>query len=432
MARQGARSGEVAQLLDAAAAAQQQGRVPEAARLFEQVLLRDAANAAALNALGVQALNRRDAAAAREMFARAAVADAASPRLLLNLASAERLAGDDAGEQAALHRALAIDQRLLMAHIRLAELHERRGEDASAWRHWAAVVAAAQTMDDPPRELAPVVARARAFVGERNARLGRAIDAALAPERDGLGARDRRRLDAAIDATLGRRRIYENECEGLRFPFLPADEFFDRAHFPWTAALEAETPAIRAELEALLATAGDAFTPYVEMAPGTPENRWTGLDHKLDWSALHLWRHGRRDAALSARCPATTAALAALPQADMPNRSPTAFFSILKPRTHIPPHGGVSNVRATCHLALVVPDGCRFRVGGETRAWREGECFAFDDTIEHEAWNDGDATRAVLIFDVWNPYLSEVEKRLLRTFFAAADAGGHGPAAAEH
>lgn len=431
MAPRGTRPGEVAALLDAAAAAQRQGRVPEAARLFEQVLRHDPANAAALNALGVHALNRRDAATAGDLFARAALADPASPRLLLNLASAARLAGDDAGERAALLRALEIDQRLLMAHIRLAELHERRGEDAPAWRHWGAVIAGARMLDEPAPELAPVVARAQAFVGARNARLGDAIDAALAPARDGLTLRDRRRFDAAIDATLGRRRIYDTMCEGLRFPFLPADEFFDRAHFPWMAALEAETPAIRAELEALLATSTDAFTPYVAMEPGTPENIWTKLDHKLDWSALHLWRHGRRDEALGARCPATGAALAALPQADMPNRSPTAFFSILKPRTHIPPHGGVSNVRATCHLALVVPDGCRFRVGGEVRRWEEGTCFAFDDTIEHEAWNDGDETRAVLIFDVWNPYLSEVEKGLLRTFFATADAAGHGPGVAD-
>lgn len=66
---------------------------------------------------------------------------------------------------------------------------------------------------------------------------------------------------------------------------------------------------------------------------------------------------------------------------------------------------------------MIVPDRCAFRVGGETREWRVGEAFVFDDTIEHEAWNDSDSIRAVLIIDVWNPYLTEVERTMLRHLF---------------
>ena len=98
---------------------------------------------------------------------------------------------------------------------------------------------------------------------------------------------------------------------------------------------------------------------------------------------------------------------------------------MLKPRTRIPPHTGVTNTRAIIHLPLIVPPGCGFRVGGETRTWEEGVAFAFDDTIEHEAWNDGDDLRAVLIFDVWNPHLSERECDVLRRYFASADASGY-------
>lgn len=419
-------------LLQAAAAAQAAGRGGEATRLWGDVLRRDPAQPTALNALGMQALARRDAAAARDLFARAAEADPAAPRLLLNLASAERLAGDDAAEERTLRRALLLDQSLLMAHLRLAELYERRGELVPAWRHWAAVIAAAELVEPKPPGLSEVVARARAFVEERNRLFGAAMDAGLAPARDALSIRERRRFDAAVDARLGRRRIYTNHCHDFSFPFLPADEYFERHHFPWMDALEARTGAIRAELEALLATRADSFTPYVAMESGTPANLWSRLDHSLDWSALHLWRHGSRDAELCAQCPETTAALAALPQADIDGRSPTAFFSVLKPRTTIPPHTGVTNVRATCHLALVVPEGCRFRVGGETRAWQEGECFAFDDTIEHEAWNNSDRLRAVLIFDVWNPHLTPVEQALVRSFFATADTSEFSPGLSDH
>jgi aspartyl/asparaginyl beta-hydroxylase (cupin superfamily) len=67
-------------------------------------------------------------------------------------------------------------------------------------------------------------------------------------------------------------------------------------------------------------------------------------------------------------------------------------------------------VRLLCHLPLVLPGNCRFRVGNETREWKMGEAFVFDDTIEHEAWNDSDQMRAVLIFDVWNPLLTQEER----------------------
>jgi aspartate beta-hydroxylase len=99
---------------------------------------------------------------------------------------------------------------------------------------------------------------------------------------------------------------------------------------------------------------------------------------------------------------------------DIPGRGPTAFFSILEPHTKIPPHTGVTNTRVTVHLPLIVPPGCAFRVGGETREWKVGTAWVFDDTIEHEAWNDSDAPRAILIFDVWNPELTVLECDLVR------------------
>jgi aspartyl/asparaginyl beta-hydroxylase (cupin superfamily) len=99
-----------------------------------------------------------------------------------------------------------------------------------------------------------------------------------------------------------------------------------------------------------------------------------------------------------------------VPQPDVPGASPNAMFSLLVPNTVIPPHVGISNARLVCHLPLVVPDGCWFRVGGETRAWKRGEAFVFDDTIEHEAANPSDELRVVLIFDVWHPDLSPVER----------------------
>jgi aspartyl/asparaginyl beta-hydroxylase (cupin superfamily) len=98
----------------------------------------------------------------------------------------------------------------------------------------------------------------------------------------------------------------------------------------------------------------------------------------------------------------------------VPGHAPTAFFSILDAHTHIPPHTGVTNTRLTVHLPLIVPEDCSFRVGSERREWSAGRAWVFDDTIEHEAWNGSDAPRAILIFDIWNPYLSEAERAVVR------------------
>jgi len=383
--------------------------------------------AADCNRAGLAALKAGDVAGAVRGFEEAVQRDPASPPLWRNLATAYRAARDDAGEARALDRALDIDRRDLIAWVRKAELHQRRGEQGDALAAWSGALALARSepIEGPLRA---ILDAGSAFVTDATQGIRSSVDSALSTLRAGMNPTEQRRTQALVDHALGTRPLFTNQCAGLHYPFLPADEFFDAAHFPWFAALEAATPAIRAELEALLADPGDALRPYVRMDKGLPDNVWSGLDHSLDWGACFLWEYGRPNAAVLARCPATAAALSAVPRAPIPDRSPSAFFSILKPHTRIPPHTGVTNTRAIVHLPLIVPPGCGFRVGGETRAWEEGRAFAFDDTIEHEAWNDSDELRAVLILDVWNPHLSAAEQAAIVAYYAAADASGFGPA----
>ncbi|WP_419814256.1 aspartyl/asparaginyl beta-hydroxylase domain-containing protein [Glacieibacterium sp.] len=412
---------ELQQYLSRAQAAQRDGRLPEAARLYRQVVAQAGEQPQALNALGIIALG--DAPADAEAWFRRAVAvDTKAPELWMNVARACRAQGDDAGEKAALDNALAIDQRHLMALVRSAEWHERRGDRHAAAERWTGVLAMGAQIEAPSPAFRDLLDHARAAVMAGQAALAEAVDGGLAEARAAVPVQDRRRFDACIDHMLGRRAIYANQPAGLHFPFLPADEFFERRHFPWLERIEAQTAAIRDELAALLADGAPGLAPYVNMPSGTPANKWSGLDGRLDWSAYHFWRNGTRDEAACARCPATVAAVEALPLARIPGRAPTVFFSLLRPGTHLPAHTGVTNARAIIHLPLIVPDGCAFRVGGEMRTWREGEAFGFDDTIEHEAWNRSGQLRAVLIFDTWNPHLSEVERGLLQTLFPLADA----------
>jgi aspartate beta-hydroxylase len=308
-----------------------------------------------------------------------------------------------------------------MGTLRMAELDARCGRMAKAAKGWSGVVQMALSLPERPPRVAEALERGQAFLAAHSASLADALDAELGAELASLGTAGRR-FTACIDHVLGRRAIYTNECHGVHFPFLPADEFFDRAHFPWLERVEARTAAIRAEALALLRNGGEAIRPYVRQEAGTPANKWSPLDHSLDWSACFLWEYGVRNEAVCALCPETVAALEEAPRNDIPGKAPSAFFSILAPGAHIPPHTGVTNTRAIVHLPLVVPEGCRFRVGGETRTWREGEAFAFDDTIEHEAWNDSAEPRIVLIFDVWNPHLTSAEQALLQRFYAVSAA----------
>jgi aspartate beta-hydroxylase len=402
--------------------AQQQGRGAEVVREAEAALRIHPDHPIAHNVLGMDALGRDDAAAAQRHFEAATQADPKATALWLNLAKARRLLRDDAGERAALESALETDQRNLMGLIRLAELHERLGDLGEATTRWSGVAQLASQHASPGPDLRAIFDHARAFLVERQDKLADALAADLGADLDSASARDRRRVGAAIDHMLGRRQIYTNFCYGMHYPFLPADEYFDREHFPWLPELEAETDVIRAEVMELLASDDPGLSPYVTMPPGTPENIWTELNHNPAWSALHLWKDGERVEGACARAPRTAQIVERLPLAGIPGRAPTVFFSILRAGKHIPPHNGVTNTRTIIHLPLIVPADCAFRVGGETREWREGEAFAFDDTIEHEAWNRSDQDRAVLILDCWNPHLSEQERAMICRIFAVSDA----------
>jgi aspartate beta-hydroxylase len=407
----------VSALLNSAATARQAGQQANELLLLDEALALSPGNPRALNARGMAALKQGDHVQARSAFRAAAMADPNEPALWTNVATACRGIGDDDGERDALDHVLNIDRLDFMAQLRMAELHERRGDMVAAALGWTNVVQMAVQIDPQPPRVADALARGQAFLARHNAQTAATINAALGDRVAKLGTAARR-FSACIDHGLGRRQIFQNECAGVYYPFLPADEFFDRSFFPWFADLEAKTDAIRDEALAVLVGGGASIRPYVRMEPGSPPTKWTALDGSLDWSACFLWEYGVRNDAVCELCPETAALLESLPQNHIPGKAPSAFFSVLRPRAHIPAHTGVTNTRAIIHLPLVVPPGCRFRVGGESREWRVGEAFAFDDTIQHEAWNDSDEVRIILIFDAWNPYLTTEEQGLLVDYFS--------------
>ena len=332
----------------------------------------------------------------------------------LSLAAALRALKRHEAELNALERALALDPTHLVVLLQKGALLDLMGKPRSAGAVYAHALQTLAPGTALPPPVQAHVQHAEKRVRENAVALGAAIDERLASVRRAKAADEHLRFDRCLDRLLGRRRIYTSEPTFMLFPFLRNYEFFARSASPWIEELESATESIRDELLGVLADDKNGLEPYIAFADGLPLRQWKDLNHSRRWSAYFLWNQGRREEAHLARCPRTAAALEKVPQVDIAGRGPTAFFSILDSRTKIPPHTGTTNTRVTVHLPLVVPPGCRFRVGGETREWRVGTAWVFDDTIEHEAWNDSDTARAILIFDVWNPELTQLECDLVR------------------
>lgn len=387
----------------------------------------DADDPARLLARGQQALRSGDLALARQTFERLAELDRQTPQPWIHLAMVYRALRDAQSEEQALFRALSIDAHDLMALLMRGKLMERLGRRHEAAAAYQGAVAVAPPLERLVPELRPLLAQASAFSERYRQGHGDFIERFIAAHGGGLEAEALERFRLSLDLQFGRKKRYESQPMGYFVPGLQPVEFFERGQFPWLDAIEAATDAIRAEFLAVWKgeqggqadQAEQGFAPYINYGHDQPLNQWLELNQSPRWSAFHLLKDGLPVPGNAERCPLTLQALAGAPQPEQPGRTPVAMFSLLKPRTRIPPHVGISNARLVCHLPLIVPEGCGFRVGNQTRHWQPGQAWVFDDTIEHEAWNDSGQLRVVLIFDIWHPALSAEERRMIGLMSAA-------------
>jgi aspartate beta-hydroxylase len=403
----------VSGLAQSARMALESGRVDESARLWGQVLAVAPDHPEALFNLGQHALYRKDAQGAVQMLERAQQLAPREPMVALNLSFAHRALGDLQAEAAALATALAIDPYFYPAMLAKAALIERSGGKRQAARIYKDVLTIAPPDDRLPRELKAQIEQARTRVRENAEEMTAFLASRMGPARTRHAGADFSRFDECSEVAVGTKKVFTQQPTMLHVPRLPAIQYYDRAQFDWMDALEAQTDAIRTELIGLREDDAEGFKPYVTHPAGAPLNQWAELNWSPRWSALYLWKDGKRLDENCARCPKTAEALAAIPRSEIPNFAPTAFFSTLDPHTRIPAHSGDTNARLIVHLPLIVPGKCYFRVGNDTREFKQGKAWVFDDTIEHEAWNDSDRLRVILIFDVWNPYLTEAEREMV-------------------
>ncbi len=416
-----------------------QGRLEDAERAFARVLERVPDHVEGLNVLGMAALKRGETARAVELLRQAAarVSDGVTQT---NLGHALDASGDLNAALDAYQAALSVNAGNFVALLHKARLLERQGQSALALPVYFKAITMAQAqgrwMDaqTTPPGILPLVRAAMRFINDGRRDL---FGSLLEPLRQAYGRDALRRVEHCLSCYLGDARAESPDPRQkptfLHFPGLPASPYLSRDLFPWIQDMEARTAEIRHELEPLL-LGGEGRERVFHSE--TLERANLRSDRAApDWNGYYFYRYGELKAGNAARCPRTQAAIDAAPLARIREHAPEVLFSVFSPGTHLLPHCGVTNTRVVAHLPLIVPEGCALSVGGEIHAWKEGRIVVFDDTYPHEAWNRSDSTRVVLIVDIWNPYLTEVERLAVAELvggigdFRKASEAASGPAA---
>ena len=399
------------ELLGTAAALQGARRFDEAEELHRAVLARAPASLDSLQFLSARSFERGELRAAETYMRRSVALDPANLEacraLGLVLEGLGRIDEAISVLRQAYRRQPGEPQTLLFLGAALAKAGQREAAAAAG-----SMLEAAQ-----PEMLQLDRLGGAAFATERSARLRHALESFHAQLRADA-VEEAKRAEPAADfsrvsgAVL--RPIFAPGASERRRPaffYVPqlADEpWLEPERFGWAADLEAVAPELAEEVAGSLDLDADGL-PYI--GKHEVSQTWRSLAGRKDWSAVHFWSDALPNERALARFPKLRAALERLPLVTLGSATPVeAFLSILQPRTRIPPHFGLANYRLTVHLPLIVPAGCGLAVAGEVRETRFGRLMIFDDSYEHSAWNDSDAARIVLIFEIWHPALSAAER----------------------
>jgi aspartate beta-hydroxylase len=392
-----------------------EGQVAEAGRVFLAILDADPHNAEALNFAGLIALQNGELQRAAALLERARAAHPADPVTLHHLGLAREALGNLAGALDVQAEAVRVQPDFHVGRLHVGRLLALTGQPELAAAQYARCLQGAQkaghwlNAGTTPEPLRPAVEQAVAHVRNwRRAGFDRVFTPLLAQHgRDALD-----RVERCLRVYFGEEApSYPDPYQRpnfLFFPGLPTTPFYDTGSMPWVPRLEAQTDAIRSELRAVLPSPHGRERVFTSDA--LEQENLMGGDIAPTWNGYYFYRHGERRDDNCSRCPATIAALDLLPLARIRDHAPETLFSVFTPGTHLLPHRGVTNTRLVCHLPLIVPEDCALRVGSEIHTWQEGRVVVFDDTYEHEAWNRSGRTRVVLIFDIWNPHLTQAEQ----------------------
>ena len=401
-----------------------QGRISEAESAFARVLETVPDHVEALNVLAMSAMRRGQPRRALELLQRAVQSDSQDALSRHHLGRALDAAGDAAAALAAHESAVRLRPDFSVGRLYWAEALERAQHLDQAVIQYVRALEDAQkagrwlSPDTTPPVLRPLIEHAVVMVRQhRNLAFSRLFE----PLVHRFGGDSLTRIAQTLRIYFKQETAVSSDprqCPTFLFmPGLPATPYFDRALFPWIEDFEHETANIQTELRTVMPRPEGSERVFTSEALEKENLRGSGAPPS--WTGYYFYRHGERRDDNCTACPATARALDPLPLSRVRGHGPEVLFSVFTPGTHLLPHRGVTNTRVVGHLPLIIPEDCALSVGGELHAWAEGRTVVFDDTYEHEAWNRSSSTRVVLIFDLWNPYLTDIERLAFADLIAA-------------
>ncbi|XP_069368395.1 aspartyl/asparaginyl beta-hydroxylase isoform X25 [Paralichthys olivaceus] len=182
---------------------------------------------------------------------------------------------------------------------------------------------------------------------------------------------------------------------------------------PWWTPTETGYTDLVKTLERNWRTIRDEALAVMDQNTGLFVPEEENLREKGEWGQYTLWQQGRKDGNSCQGVQKTCSLLERYTEATGCKRGQIKF-SVMQPGTHVWPHTGPTNCRLRMHLGLVIPKhGCRIRCTNQTREWEEGKVLIFDDSFEHEVWQDADSYRLIFIVDVWHPELTKYQRQTL-------------------
>jgi aspartate beta-hydroxylase len=407
----------------------QRGEVLQGEVLYRAVLREHPDCTPASRALAALALDRGDIDTAHEHIRDALKFAPQDASLQLTHAQVLAQRGDFAEANVSLESLLSREPDHHVAWLVLGHLRETAGDNHGALRAWYQAVTRAQqaglwlnhSSTDP--SIVDVVMRSieKLRQGRREA-----LFQSFESVRVLHGSPALVRVERALAAHLGE--IDASPIDPRQrpkffyFPDLPAGPYHDPMLQPWAPALRDAWPALRDEALTLLAQDRD-FVSFLGLKPGQRADSYvSGSNPNASWDAYFFYRHGQRFDEHHRRCPKTSAVLESIELCRVNRQAPEACFSLLRPQSTIVAHYGVTNTRLVMHLPLIVPEGCALNIidAGEHH-WKPGELMMFDDTFQHEAWNNADAPRLLLLMDCWNPHLTPPEQAAVKLLVEAID-----------
>lgn len=409
---------EAGQLLSQARSHEQDGDLAKAEACYQTLLSLRTDQVDALIGLSALALGRGDRESAEKYLTQAHRAhpdhEDAAKRLATLFATGHRIKE----AQAVLESLLSRDNTLIVPWLLLSELRNRQGDASGSLKASFQAVTRAQAEGQwrdeasTPRPLVPLVLGAieRLRTGRRELLFG-----SYEEVRKTYGNNALIRIDKAL-------RIYlkEEVCEPpntrqrptfFYIPDLPERAYYDPQKQPWASRLVEAFPQIKREAISVLEEEAN-LPDFLRLASSDSARKYLGGDSlNPAWKAFFFYRRGHRYVNNHLRCPVSSHIIDSLDLCRIPNQAPEICFSIIRPKTLLKAHHGVTNARLVMHLPLLIPKDCHLNlIGVGEHQWREGELVMFDDTYLHEARNDSNQPRIVLLMDCWNPELTVPER----------------------